>query len=139
MIAYLLALLIGVAAGLRDLTTPAAVSWAAHLPLDDTWLALLGYAWATRVLTFLSVAELVTDQLLQTPSRTVPVQFGTRRAGCPVGSSTRGGGWIAPVRSGGAVLGTLGGRTAAIGKDSPAALIEEGAIPAALLTVTAMR
>ena len=42
---YLLALLIGVVAGLRALTAPAAVSWAAHLGwlhLQNTWLAFLG-------------------------------------------------------------------------------------------------
>jgi uncharacterized membrane protein len=45
MIAYLLASLIGVVAGLRAFLAPAAVSWAAHLGwlrLDDTWLAFLG-------------------------------------------------------------------------------------------------
>jgi uncharacterized membrane protein len=42
---YLLALAIGVVAGLRAMTVPAAVSWAAHLgllDLHDTWLALVG-------------------------------------------------------------------------------------------------
>ena len=39
------AFLIGVVAGLRALTAPAAVSWAAHLgwlKLEGTWLAFLG-------------------------------------------------------------------------------------------------
>jgi len=48
MIAMLLALLIGVVAGLRTTMAPAAVSWAAHLGwlhLDGGWLAVLGYAW----------------------------------------------------------------------------------------------
>ena len=48
MIVYLLALLIGVVAGLRSFTAPAAVSWAAYLGrlrLDDIWLTFLGYAW----------------------------------------------------------------------------------------------
>jgi uncharacterized membrane protein len=42
---YLLALLIGVVAGLRTMTAPAAVSWAAHLgglPLQGTPLAFMG-------------------------------------------------------------------------------------------------
>ena len=42
---YLLALLIGVVAGLRAMTAPAAVSWAAYLgwlPLADSWAWLHG-------------------------------------------------------------------------------------------------
>ena len=42
--AYLLAFLIGVVAGLRTMTAPAAVSWASYLGrlhLDGTWLALV--------------------------------------------------------------------------------------------------
>jgi uncharacterized membrane protein len=45
---YVLALLIGVVAGLRAMTAPAVVSWAAYLGrmhLEGTWLAFLGYAW----------------------------------------------------------------------------------------------
>jgi hypothetical protein len=43
-----LALLIGVVVGLRAMTAPAVVSWAAYLGrmhLEGTWLAFLGYAW----------------------------------------------------------------------------------------------
>src|SRR6266571_4380115 len=81
MMAFLLALLIGGVAGLRALTAPAAVSWAAYigwLHLGDTHLAFLGYRWTPWVLTALALAELVTDQLPSTPSRTVPMQFGAR-------------------------------------------------------------
>jgi uncharacterized membrane protein len=42
----LLAFLIGVISGLRAMTAPAAVSWAAFfglLNLEGTWLAFLGY------------------------------------------------------------------------------------------------
>src|SRR5690349_112107 len=78
---YLLALLIGVVAGLRAMTAPALVSWAAYfgwLNLSGTWLAFLGNAWTHWILTILALGELVTDQLPSTPSRTVPVQFGAR-------------------------------------------------------------
>src|SRR5512145_2062033 len=77
----LLALLLGVVAGLRAMTAPAAVSWAAHLgwlDLSRSWLAFLGGAWARWILTLLALGELVTDQLPSTPSRTVPIQFATR-------------------------------------------------------------
>ena len=80
---YLLALLIGVIAGLRAMTAPAAMSWAAYLgwlPLDGTILAFLGSVWAVGILTLLALVELVTDQLPSTPSRKVPVQFGARLA-----------------------------------------------------------
>jgi len=63
---YILALLIGVIAGLRAMTAPAAISWAARLGflhLDTTPLAFLGYAATPYIVTLLAVVELVTDQL----------------------------------------------------------------------------
>ena len=151
---YLLALLIGVVAGLRTVTAPAAVSWAAHygwLDLGGTWLAFLGSAWARWALTVLALVEFVTDQLPSTPSRTVPVQFGARLvsgavAGAAVG--TDGGTWVGGMLAGvvGAVVGTLGGRAfrarlaAAFGSDRPAAFIEDAvAVGGALLIGVALR
>jgi len=61
---YILALLIGVIAGLRAMTAPAAMSWAARLGflhLDTTPLAFLGYAATPYIVTLLAVVELVTD------------------------------------------------------------------------------
>jgi uncharacterized membrane protein len=78
---YVLALLIGVVAGLRTMTAPAVVSWAAYfgrVHLEGTWLAFLGYAWTPYILSALAIAELVADQLPKTPSRKVPMQFGAR-------------------------------------------------------------
>jgi uncharacterized membrane protein len=151
MIAYLLALLIGVVAGLRAFTAPAAASWAAHLGwlrLDDTWLAFLGYAWTPWILTLLALVELVTDQLPSTPSRTVPVQFQVRVVmGAVGGAALASARWLLPGALAGivgAVIGTLAGRTirarlaAAFGHDPPAALVEDAvAIIAAVLIVTA--
>ena len=54
---YMLALLIGVVAGLRAMTAPAAVSWAASLgllTLDGSWLAVLGYRFTPWILTLLA-------------------------------------------------------------------------------------
>ena len=62
---YVLALLIGVVAGLRTLTAPAAVNWAAHLGwlhLQNTWLAFLGAA-TPYIFSLFALAELVTDKL----------------------------------------------------------------------------
>ena len=154
MTVYLLALLIGVVAGLRTVTAPAAVSWAAHfgwLDLSGTWLAFLSSAWARWALTLLALVEFVTDQLPSTPSRTVPVQFGARLvsgavAGAAVG--TDGGTWVGGMLAGvvGAVVGTLGGRAfrarlaAAFGSDRPAAFIEDAvAVGGALLIGVALR
>ena len=154
MIVYLLALLIGVVAGLRALTAPAAVSWAVYLGwlrLGDTWLAFLGYAWTPWILTLLALVELVTDQRPSTPSRTVPMQFGARIvmgavAGAAVTAAGRSliSGGVAGIV--GAVIGTLGGGTArtrlaaAFGRDLPAALVEDAvAIIAAVLIVTTSR
>lgn len=150
----LLALLIGIVAGMRAMTAPAAISWAARLgtlSLSGTWLAFLGYAWTPWIFTLLAAGELVTDQLPSTPSRTVPVQFGTRiLMGAACGAAlTAGAGSMhlgAIVGIAGAVAGTLGGRAfrarmaAAFGHDRPAALLEDViAIGAALAVVLASR
>jgi len=154
MVLYLFALLIGVVAGLRALTAPAAVAWGAHLgliPLQGTPLAWLGGNIATWVFTALAVLELVADQLPQTPSRKVPVQFGTRIASgafCGAAIGMLGGAWIGGAIAGaiGAVIGALGGAdirarlAKAFGKDLPAALIEDVvAIGGAALIVLATK
>lgn len=151
MATYVLASLIGVVAGLRAMTVPAAVSWAARLGLlnlEGTWLAFLGYAWTPWILTLLALGELVTDQLPSTRSRTVPVQFGGRLvtgalAGAALVASA--GNWAggAAVGALGAAAGTLGGSAAraklaeAFGRDRPAAFLEDiVAIVAAIAIVS---
>lgn len=152
MTAFVLPLLIGVMAGLRAMTAPAAVSWAARLgwlDLSTTSLAFLGYAWTPWICTILALGELVTDQLPTTPSRTVPVQFGTRLivgafCGAAIGASANAlvVGLIAGIA--GAIIGTLGGRAfrgwlaGFFGSDRPAALIEDAiAVGGAFLVVMA--
>jgi uncharacterized membrane protein len=76
-----LALSIGIVAGLRSLTAPATVAWAAHLGwinLHGTPLAFMGSAWAVAILTTLALAEFIADQLPSTPSRTAPVGLSAR-------------------------------------------------------------
>ncbi|MGD0963363.1 MAG: DUF4126 family protein [Candidatus Acidiferrales bacterium] len=78
---WLLLFGIGLVAGLRALTPPAAVSWAARLGwlnLHGTPFAFLGSTIAVALFTLGAAGELVTDQLPSTPARTVPVQFGAR-------------------------------------------------------------
>jgi uncharacterized membrane protein len=71
----LLAFAIGIIAGLRSLTAPAVVAWAAHrgwLNLQGTSLSFLGSTAAVAAFTILAVVELVADQLPSTPARTKP-------------------------------------------------------------------
>ena len=150
---FILAFLIGGVAGLRAMVAPAAVSWAAHLgwlPLQDSALAFLGYAWTPWIFTIMALGELVTDQLPATPSRTVPAQFGARivsGALCGAAIGATGGSLVGGLVAGviGAVVGTLGGAavrgrlSAAFGSDRPAALIEDAvAIIGAWLIVQAV-
>ena len=136
---YLLALGIGFIAGLRAMTAPAAIAWAGYLlwlPLAGTALAFMGSIWAVGIFTLLALFELVSDQLPSTPSRKVPVQFGTRLlmgalSGAAIGAVA--GALLAGMACGlaGAVLGTYvgaafrAGLAKAFGKDLPAALIED--------------
>ncbi len=148
---YLLAVLIGVIAGLRTMTAPAAVSWAAYcgwLSLADTPLAFLASPWAVGILTVLALGELVADQLPSTGSRKSPMQFGARLltgalSGAAIGiaADMLVPGLVAGIV--GAVIGTYAGaafRAAlarSFGKDLPAALIEDAiAIGGAFLIVS---
>jgi uncharacterized membrane protein len=149
----LLALLIGIVAGLRAFTAPAAVSWAAHLGwlhLDSSWLAFLGYRFTPWIVSALALFELVGDQLPTTPSRKTPPQFITRLvmggvSGAAIGISASS--LLVGLAAGvvGAVIGTLGGAAlrarlaAAFGSDRPAALIEDViAVGGAALIVLAL-
>lgn len=135
-----LALLIGVIAGLRALTAPAVVAWGGFLgwiDLDGKWSEWVAHPITVTVLTIFLLVELVTDQLPKTPSRKTAAQFSTRLitgafAGAVIGSaffhtfSALGAGIV------GAVLGTLGGAAARQklydannGKDRPGAFIED--------------
>lgn len=151
---YLAALLIGVVAGLRAMTAPAAVSWGAAmgwLPVSESWAAFMGYRFTPWIFTLLALVEFVTDQLPSTPSRKVPQQFGARiisGAFCGAVIGTARGSLIGGLIAGavGAVIGTLGGYearkrlVAAIGgKDLPIALLEDVlAIVLGLVAVSAV-
>jgi uncharacterized membrane protein len=136
----LLALLIGVIAGLRALTAPAVVAWGAFLgwiDVEGKWSEWMAHPITVTVLTIFLLVELVTDQLPKTPSRKTAPQFITRLimgafAGAVIGSaffhtfSALGAGMI------GAVLGTLGGAearqrfaSARSGQDRPGAILED--------------
>jgi uncharacterized membrane protein len=115
-----LAVLIGVVAGLRSMTAPAAIAWGAwlgRLRLDGTALAFAGSTTAAWLLAAMALGELVADKLPVTPSRTRPGPFAARiLTGAFSGAAlTAGvGGALSPgalLGALGAVAGTLGGYT----------------------------
>ena len=64
---------IGVVAGLRSMTAPAVVAWAAYLGwinLTGSPLAFMGSIWAVAIFTLGALGEFIADQLPSTPPRT---------------------------------------------------------------------
>lgn len=141
---YAAAFLIGLVAGLRVLTAPAAVSWGARLGwlhLDGTPLAFLGAAATPWILSAAALFEIVNDKLPWIGSRKAPAPFIARVAcGAFCGAALA---WSARAATGaaaaaaalgalGAVAGTLGGyelRARLVrrigGRDWPIALLED--------------
>jgi uncharacterized membrane protein len=75
MTVILLCFLLGCVTGLRSLTAPAVVCWAARfgwIHLAETKLSFLGNPATLVVITLLALGELVTDKLPRTPARTSP-------------------------------------------------------------------
>ena len=151
---YVLAFLIGIAAGLRALTPAAVVCWAARLgwlKLQGTPLAFLGHAVTPWIFTIAAIGELVNDKLPKAGSRKAPPAFIARivmgaLCGAALGATAGAlaGGLI--LGAIGAVVGTLGGyefraRLArAAGKDLPIALLEDAiAIALSFWVVTRLR
>jgi uncharacterized membrane protein len=140
---YVFAFLIGVSAGLRSLTAPAVVSWAARLgwlKLSGTPLAFLGAAATPWILSALALGELFADKQPWIPSRKSPPAFVGRivsavLSGLALGASGRAIGdgiGTAVAAIAGGVAGTLGGyefrmrlTRAAGGRDFPIALLED--------------
>lgn len=135
----ILAFCIGMIAGLRALTAPTVVAWAAHLGwinLTGTPLSFLSSPITVGILTLLALGEIANDKRATTPSRKIPPQFITRIvmggfAGAALGLAHQS--LVLGLIAGaiGAVAGTLGGATVrgalarAFGKDLPAALLED--------------
>jgi uncharacterized membrane protein len=109
---------IGVIAGLRALTAPAVVAWAAHLHwinLQGTPLAFMGTIVAVAIFTLAAIGEIVNDKLPKTPSRTatpsliiriVMGAFAAATLSAGIGGSL----WIGALLGAvGVVVGTFGG------------------------------
>lgn len=112
---------IGVVAGMRSMTAPALVAWAAYLGwlhLQNSWLAFMGSIWAVILFTIFALGELAADKLPKTPARTAPVGLIARvitgaLSGACVGLSGLTTLWVgAAVGIIGAILGTFGGYNA---------------------------
>jgi uncharacterized membrane protein len=149
-----LALVLGIAAGLRSMTPPAVVAWAAHwgwLRLDGTPFAFFESAPARYIFLVAMLAELVADQLPSTPARTTTGPFTARiLSGGFTGAALAvglGGSLAVGAAAGalGGVAGTLGGYRARTGlvrslgvPDFSVALVEDlFAVGTALLVVAA--
>lgn len=133
---YLLATAIGIVAGLRTMIPLAALCWAAYLGWLDfsaAPYAFVGHSATAIVVTLLAIGELIADQLPNTPSRKVPMQFGARIFVGVVAAGLLTGDWMIGGVLGaiGAVIGTLAGAelrvrlARAFGRDLPAALLED--------------
>ena len=108
---FLLAVGIGIVAGLRSLTAPAVVAWGAHvgrLDLTGSALGFIGSKVTVAIFTLLALAEYVGDLLPKTPSRTAAgplvarILIGGLCGACLCLSAGR-------SLIGGAVLGGIGG------------------------------
>jgi uncharacterized membrane protein len=122
--ALLLAFAIGVVCGLRSMTAPAVVAWAAHLGwihLSGTPLSFMGSTWAVAIFTVGALFEFVADQLPTTPARTTAVPLVARIAmglltGACLGAAGGAAFWLAALIGAiGAIAGAFGGYQARVG------------------------
>jgi uncharacterized membrane protein len=114
---------IGVTAGLRTMTAPAVVAWAAHLGwinLSGSPLAFMGSTLAVALFTLGALTEYVVDQLPSTPARTTPgpltirIVMGLLTGAC-LGVGEGASPWVgALIGAIGAVAGAFGGYQARV-------------------------
>jgi uncharacterized membrane protein len=121
--ALLLAFCIGVVTGLRSMTAPAVVAWAAHLGwinLSGSPLAFMVSAWAVGIFTVGALGEFVADQLPTTPARTAAVGLTARiviglLTGACLGVAGGASYWLgALIGAIGAIAGAFGGYQARV-------------------------
>jgi len=120
--ALLLVFGIGVVTGLRSMTAPAVVAWAAHLGwinLHGSRLAFMGSAWAVGTFTLGALGEFVADKLPTTPARTAAVGLTARIViGLLTGAclAVAGGAsyWLGAIGAIGAMAGAFGGYQARV-------------------------
>ncbi len=164
-IVLLLAVALGIVAGLRALTPLAVSCWGAHLGwinLHGSHLSWMGSVIAVGIFTLAALGELVTDKLPSTPARTAPPSLIIRMlsggicgavigiAGSTIIAAGMGPNIIVAVIAGvvGALIGTFGGyqvrhmltHGSVHAPDLPVALVEDLiAIGLGLFVVTRFR
>jgi uncharacterized membrane protein len=118
MTVLLVSFLLGCVDGLRSLTAPAVVCWAAYfgwLHFGGTRLAFVGHPATRIVVTLLALGELVADKLPNTPARTAPVGLIARivlggACGAALAVSTGANvALVAGIGCAGAIVGAFGG------------------------------
>jgi uncharacterized membrane protein len=117
-LALVLAVGIGIVAGLRSMTAPAVTAWAARLGwinLSGSHLDFMSSTWAVGIFTFGAIGEFVADLLPNTPPRTgVPglmarIVTGSLSGAC-IGAAGGASPWVAGLLGAiGAVAGAFGG------------------------------
>jgi uncharacterized membrane protein len=134
----ILAFGIGVVTGLRSMTAPAMVAWAAHLGwmnLSGSPLAFMGSRWSVILFTILALGEFVGDLLPATPARTAALGLTARIViGSAVGAGVAIAGGI--VLWLGAVCGVIGAVAGAFGGyRARASLVRELHVPDAAIAI----
>jgi uncharacterized membrane protein len=113
-----LVFLLGCVTGLRSLTAPAVVCWAAHfgwLHFAGSKLAFIGHPVTLVAFTLLALIELVADKLANAPARTAPLGLTARiifgcLCGVAIAVSVGGSVLVAAIASAlGALVGTYAG------------------------------
>ena len=122
--ALVLAFAIGVVAGLRSMTAPAVVAWAARLGwihLSGSPLAYIGSTWVVAFCSLGAVGEYIADKLPNAPARTAAIGLtarivtGAASGACLAvagGASLGLGGLLGVI---GAIVGAFGGYRARVG------------------------
>ena len=137
---YLAAFLIGVIAGLRSMTAPAAVSWAARLGalhVEGSWLAWLAAAATSYIFTLAAIGELIARPVPEDaePESAAGIHHSRILVGalCGAAFGVHGGAMtgVCSQALSAPIAGTLGGYEARVrlvratgGKDLPIALLE---------------
>src|SRR5271154_4320855 len=136
--ALLLVFGIGIVAGVRTMTAPTVVAWAAHLGwinLSGSHLAFMGSIWVAAIFTLGALGEFVFDLLPNTPPRT-----GARGLTCRIITGSLAGaclglaGGLSPWL--GALLGIVGAMAGAFGGyHARAGLVRSLGVPDAVIAI----
>jgi uncharacterized membrane protein len=115
---------VGIVAGLRSMTAPAVIAWAAHLGwinLAGSHLAFMSSPWTVGILTIGALGEFVADLMPNTPARTAAAGLTARivtgsLSGACLGVAGNASPWAAALLGAvGALAGAFGGYQVRVG------------------------